>query len=244
MLRLYQFPGGDGLSSLSPPCVKVEMALRQLGEEHEVVLFKSTMEARRASPSGRVPVLEVDGEKMVDSVLILDELERRNPEAGLFPRDPRERVIDRLWEHFANDHMYWLGFTRRWVIPETRELFFTAVFGRMPFPARLYVRGLAMPSIASRAQGQGTGLKSAERVDADIVRAFEMVETGLGDGPFLQGRNEPGRGDLAVASIAAQLGFRDTMPTLQEEFLGRPGLVEHVRGVYDAVGMPRPRWLQ
>ncbi len=98
---LYQFPGGDRVGSISAPCLKVEMALRLAGADYETRLLRKRGEVRRVSRTGRLPVLEIDGERVVDSVAILDRLEKAFPDARLSPRDPQRRVRDRLWEHFA-----------------------------------------------------------------------------------------------------------------------------------------------
>ncbi len=70
-----------------------------------------------------------------------------------------------------------------------------------------------------------------------------MMETGLGPGPFLQGRDWPGRGDLAAASMLAQVGFRGTMPDWKREAEQHPAALDHLRRVFDACSMEQPRWL-
>ncbi len=243
-MNLYQYPGGDGLTSLSPPCVKIDMALRRLGVEHRVVTCRSSREAKRVSPSGRLPALEIDGTTLIDSQSILDELERRHPDSDLFPSDPAVRVQDRLWEHFVNDNLYWRGIYMRWVAPESSRRMFDATFGRMPFYLRGFVRATLLPELKARARGQGVGAKDLATVLSEIERGLDMIVTGLGSGPFLQGRASPGRGDLAAASLIAQLGFRETLPELVRRCTERPRITEHIRAVHDACHMQLPRWLR
>ncbi len=50
---LYQYPGGSGVPSVSPPCVKVYLALRYIGVEHEVVDIRSPAKVRGLSRTGR-----------------------------------------------------------------------------------------------------------------------------------------------------------------------------------------------
>lgn len=241
---LYQFPGGSGLSSVSPPCVKVEMALRLIGQPCERVNCYSRTQAGRVSRTGRLPVLEVDGERIADSIDILDALERRFPDSGLSPSDPEERLRDRLWEHFANDHLYWIGYYLRWFPPENRERTFRAFFGRAPFYVRWGARLVFLRSVAARGHAVGIAGKMPEQVMRSAVRGMEMVESGLADGPFLQGRETPGRGDLACASFFAQAGFRDTLPDYVGRIRSRPALVDHTVRVFEACSMDLPRWLQ
>jgi len=243
-LILYQFPGGDGLGSISPPCLKVEMALRLIGEPFRRVDCRSRGEAQRVSRTGRLPVLEIDGERVADSIDILDALERRFPDRGLHPTEPEERVRDRVWEHFGNDHLYYMGFYFRWIADEYRERFLTALFRNAPF----YQRWIAPPMLRrqsrARAHAIGIGGKSPEQVHATFERAMEMIETGLAGGPFLQGRESPGRGDLACAALVAQAGFRGTLPDVEKRLRSHPLILEHTRRVFAACSMEPPAWLR
>jgi glutathione S-transferase len=50
------------------------------------------------NPSGRVPVLEEDGGFVLpESPVIMEYLEERFPEPALWPSDPAERALGRLW---------------------------------------------------------------------------------------------------------------------------------------------------
>ena len=93
---LYQYPGGDRIRSISSPCLKVEMALRLAGAEYEAKYLTSQTAARNVSATGRLPVLEIGEERIVDSVKILDRIESEFPDAALSPDDPQQRVRDRL----------------------------------------------------------------------------------------------------------------------------------------------------
>ena len=243
-MKLYQYPGGSGISSVSSPCVKAELALRRVGADFETIYLRSPKEVRAVSPTRRLPVLEIDGKRIPDSVAILDELEERFPEAGLAPTEPAARVRDRLWEHYATDSMYWVGFWLRWVDPDVSERFFSALFGRMALPGRFAVRRFFVPKQRQRIGLVGHGGKSAERIHVEFSHGLDMVEQGLEGGPFLQGRATPGRGDLACAAILVQVGFRGSMPREMAEVRKHPALVEHLKAVYGACSMDLPRWLQ
>jgi glutathione S-transferase len=241
---LYQYPGGDGICSISPPCVKVELALNLLKIDHEVVNCRSRGEARRVSTTGRLPVLEMDGTRVPDSCAILDELERRFPDGGLSPAEPDAWVRDRLWEHFATDTMYWVGFWLRWVDPEVNPRFFQAYFGRLPWVMRTLVKNLFLPAQKRRIGIVGHGGKTAERIGVEFRRGVEMIEKGLEGGPFLQGRSTPARGDLACAAIVAQSGFRGTMPVQVAYLREHDAVLRHVAAVFEACSTALPRWMQ
>jgi glutathione S-transferase len=54
-------------------------------------LLPNMPRAMRFSLRGTIPVLDLDGERIVDSTRIIQALERRFPEPALYPQDPSER---------------------------------------------------------------------------------------------------------------------------------------------------------
>ena len=243
MMILYQYPGGDGLTSISPPCLKVEMALRRIGEPYRTVNCTSRSQTLKVSVTGRLPVLETDGQRIPDSIDILDALEQRFPQSDLWPRDPSAHLRDRLWDHFANDYLYFIGFYLRWVPTENRQRTAAALVGRAPFYVRWVFRGLFLPTFAKRAYVVGIGGKSLQGVLASFDRGMAMAAAGLEGGAFLQGRDRPGRGDLACASLMAQAGYQGTMPDVEARLRAHPKLLDHMRRVFEACSMEPPRWL-
>jgi glutathione S-transferase len=74
--------------------------LRALGIDFEEVQLKFHTEAWRRnigrwSPSGRVPVLWLDGEAVWDTLAIAETVAERWPEKSVWPRDPRARSLAR-----------------------------------------------------------------------------------------------------------------------------------------------------
>ena len=244
MLKLYQYPGADGISSVSPPCMKIEMALRLLGVEHRVKNITSPAEGKRVSVTGRLPVLEIDGEMVPDSVEILDRLEALYPDARLWPAEPRDRLQDRLWDVYVTDSLYWLGFYLRWVRPDTSDRFFRALFSRRPGWMRLLIRLAYRPKQRRRGMLHGVGGKPLQVVNRQMERALDTFVEGFAGGPYLQGRDRPGRGDLACVSLLVQPGFRDTLPETMEQIRRRPELGDHCRRVLDDCSMEHPRWIR
>jgi glutathione S-transferase len=239
---LYQYPGSSDVPSVSPPCLKIYMALRYIGVEHEVVNLRSPARAGKLSKTGRLPVAEIDGRLIPDSIDILDALETRHPDSGLRPADPRQSLRDRLWEHFVNDHLYFVGYYLRWIA--NRERTFNAMFGRAPWTVRLGGRYLFLPRARRRAEYHGIGGKDEAAVHGTATRAFSMLADGLEGGPYLQGRGEPARGDFAAAGLLAQIGWRNTLPGVVERLDRYPVLRDYTARVFEACKMTRPKWLQ
>jgi len=84
-----------------PYCARARIALAEKGvgyETHEIDLSDRPAWIYAKNPSGRVPVLEEDGGLVLpESVVIMEYLEERFPEPALWPADPAERALGRLW---------------------------------------------------------------------------------------------------------------------------------------------------
>jgi glutathione S-transferase len=84
-----------------PYCARVRIALAEKGlgyEPVEIDLSDRPAWVYTKNPSGRVPVLEEDGGLVLpESLVILEYLEERFPEPALWPADPAERALGRLW---------------------------------------------------------------------------------------------------------------------------------------------------
>lgn len=237
---LYQYRGNERLPSLSPPCLKVFLALKRLGAPHRVVDI-GPLQVKRYSPSGRVPAIEMDGKSIADSCAILDALNARFPAADLWPAEPSQRITDTLWDHFVTDTLYWGGVVLRYLVPENREAAWDLFFGKGFSLRRLVMGPLIVREVRSRARGQGIGLRPPDDVRRAYAGWLRLIDDGLAGGPFLQGRSVPGRGDLAVASHVAQLVVaRDAMPGIAALLERTPRLAPHVSRVFEACGVPDP----
>lgn len=84
-----------------PYCARARIVLAEKGigyETHEIDLSDRPVWLYAKNPSGRVPVLEEDdGLVLPESVVIMEYLEERFPEPALWPADPAERALGRLW---------------------------------------------------------------------------------------------------------------------------------------------------
>ena len=82
----------------SSACYRVRIALNLKQVDYEPVTVnllegeQKGAEYRAQNPQGLVPMLEVDGRRMVQSLAIIDWLESAFPEPALFPRDADDRA--------------------------------------------------------------------------------------------------------------------------------------------------------
>jgi glutathione S-transferase len=84
-----------------PYCARARIVLAEKGLGYETVeidLSDRPAWLYAKNPSAKVPVLEEDGGFVLpESLVIMEYLEERFPEPSLWPADPAERALGRLW---------------------------------------------------------------------------------------------------------------------------------------------------
>lgn len=180
----------------SPFCVKVRSILHFKGLTFEAVdaLKPRRWRELRRRGIGKVPALEIDGRFVTDSTDIAHELDRLYPQHPVLPADRRHRAACHMLEEWADEGLYFIGLYYLWLHPEARggmaEHFGRDWLGRLAY--RLYLR-----RIRAQVRGQGTGRKSAEAVERDLVRHLDAAEAMLEGRRFLLG-DEPLLADFAL----------------------------------------------
>ena len=92
-----------------PYCARVRIVLAEKGlgyEPVEIDLSDRPAWLYEKNPRGKVPVLEEDGGLVLpESTVIMEYLEERFPEPALWPADPAERALGRLWLDRFDDRL-------------------------------------------------------------------------------------------------------------------------------------------
>ncbi len=103
------------------------MVLHEKGvdfETREVDLANKSREFLEASPTGKVPVIVVNGESLYESNVINQYLDEIFPDSPLMPGDPKARAQARIWMAFADAKFFPAVFLaasgRRRGLPEER----------------------------------------------------------------------------------------------------------------------------
>ncbi len=104
---------------LSPYAGRVRAAFIEKGVDDvelvEVHPAKRPQRLKELNPNGRVPVLEVNGRALRESLNICDWIEETYPEPALWPADPTEKAHARgftLWLDMAVTQQFFLGMNR------------------------------------------------------------------------------------------------------------------------------------
>ena len=102
MRRLYHQP-------LSPFCRKIRLVLAEKGIEVELVEeapWEKRMDYLRQNPSGKVPMLKIDGRTLAESSAIFEYLEEVYPDPPLLPDTPAERAEARRLQAWFDDKFH------------------------------------------------------------------------------------------------------------------------------------------
>jgi glutathione S-transferase len=75
-------------------------------EVHEVDLSNKSEEFLAVSPTGKVPVVIVDGDSLYESNVVNQYLDEVTDEPKLMPEDPKRRAYTRIWMAFADTDFF------------------------------------------------------------------------------------------------------------------------------------------
>lgn len=124
----------------------VEITCEEAGLSHKTIATAAQSPENR-HPFGKVPVVEVDGLELIESVAITQYLDTAHNGGGLQPSDPAARAISDKWIAIANNYL---------------------------FP--LFENGLVMPWIMHRVAGFPLERETIERALPNISRALGFLE--------------------------------------------------------------------
>src|SRR6516165_6266034 len=130
------------------------------------------------SVRGTLPVLDLDGERFVDSTQIIEALENRYPQPALYPGGAAERERARQLEDFFDEHagheMRRAAFYEQRDNPDYLSALLTT--GRGPTTRRLYRALMSLPGSMSYANRRYRfNAPDAERARTKIAEALDRI---------------------------------------------------------------------
>ena len=239
MITLYTFPEAFGLRNVSPFCLKIEMALTYLGLDFEIQFQPDP----RKAPKGKLPVVVIDGEKIPDSEIILEVLDKKTG-GGLFgDLSPQEKAIGTAWTRLTEDHLYWMVTASRWLDDDWYPNIVKGFFGSLPRPIRSLVGWITRRQVRQTYHLHGLGRHSPEEQRQFARSDLRALSDAVGEGGYITGQRLTVY-DFAVASLLA--GMLDNKPTtwvneIADEFPNLRNYAERVQkelGVYGRLTTP------
>ena len=186
---------------ISPYCRKVRKALRRKGVVYRTVDYNGLRapKAAKLHPSGKLPVLDWDGERIADSTLFCADLDRRVPDPPLVPADPRDAALARLLEDWADESLYYFEMQFRAAYPDAATKAVELLCEGRPGWEKPLVRPIFLRSLRSRLKAHGFGGWSREEVERWFTRHLDDLDAMLTGREWLVG-TQCSIADLAVSS--------------------------------------------
>ncbi len=210
--------------AISPFCQKVAKALRYKGIEYSTVDYNGALGAKvqGLSKVGKVPVLDIDGQRIQDSTKIARYLDDAYPDTPrLYPLDPLARAQVELWEDWSDELLYFFEVYLRVNDPAALDAAVAVSAEGRPAYERVIMKPLLKAALRMQVLMQGTGRMAEADVYAEFLRHLDRIELVLAQTGWLVG-DAPTIADMAVGS---QLGeVVRTSNLMRHEILGRPNI--------------------
>lgn len=223
MIRLFIFPPlMAGTPNPGPFCIKLETALRLSGLPYETVLVTRP----DAGPKQKIPFVEIDGERIGDSTLILQRLKDKTGvdlDEGL---SPRERAQSHALQRMIEERLYFVIVYGRWMEPENWPRLKRLFFGALPLPLRLMLPGMAHKRVRRAQWGQGIGRHRRDEIYALGNADLDAMSAILGEKSFFFG-DRPSLADATAYGFFISIIGPDFDTPLKAHALTLSNLVGH-----------------
>ncbi len=202
---------------MSPFCNKARRMLRHKNLAYSSVEYNGLLARKAASltAQGTLPVLDCDGERVVDSSAIGHFLDRRFPDRPLWPTDPLHRAQVRFWEDWAGTSLYAYEVYLRMMVAGPLEKALDLICAGRPAWERAVLKQVFKRRYPKKMHSLGLGRLSPEQVETQFLQHLDDLEVILSSRQWLVGEAL----SIADMSVAAQL----------EEILRTSDLANRVR---------------
>lgn len=236
MIRVFVFkPLLAGTPNPGPFCVKLETALRLAGVDYETC-YESRPDK---GPKGKIPFIEMDGERIGDSTIILERLKKTGGidlDAHLSPREKAQsHALQRMIEERLN---FVLGYSR-WLEPQNWEKYRPILFGKMPWVLRRFLPQMVQRQVRKAYEAQGIGRHSRDEIYALGKADLDAMSQILGDKPFFFG-DKPSLADATAFGFLISIIGPDFETPLKTHALTQKNLVAYCELMGEIFARRRP----
>ena len=227
---------GWGLLSPSPFCTKLEIVLRMRGERYEL---RPTLSPRRA-PRGKLPWIELAGERIADSSEIVRFLERRADLLHEQTVAPEARARAHLVQRTSEESLYFVLVAERWRIPALRERYAEDLFSSAPRLARAAIARVFAPILERQLWQQGYGRHQLQTLLEMGKADLDAVARALGEAPYFTG-DRPRAVDASVFGLLANIWYIPVDTALRQALAEHGNLVRFLERMREQYAADVPR---
>ena len=192
---------------ISPFCRKVAKALRHKGLVFDTVDYNGVLGAKAPGLSkvGKLPVLDINGQRIQDSTRIVRYLDEAYPELPrLYPLEPLARAQVELWEDWSDEYLYWFEvYLRAHDADALEQAVAISTVGRPAFEGKI-LKPLLKTALTAQVYMQGLGRMAQADVEAEFIRHLDRIELVLAQTGWLVGA-EKTVADMAVGAQLAEV---------------------------------------
>ncbi|ENW81815.1 hypothetical protein F909_01499 [Acinetobacter sp. ANC 3929] len=187
---------------ISPFCKKVARMLQFKGISFETVNYNGVLGAKvpMLSKVGKVPVLDINGQRIQDSTKIARYLDEAYPDLPLlYPTDPLQKAYVELWEDWSDELLYFYEVYFR--VSDADALNHAVAISAEGRPKHeiVLMKPLLKAALNMQVKMQGTGRMAKADIEAEFTRHLERIELVLDQTGWLVGETKT-IADIAVGS--------------------------------------------
>lgn len=228
-LKLYQFPTRWGIPNESPFCMKLETFLRMTGLDFETVTCRTMWGA----PKGKMPFIEIDGQKIGDTNFIIQYLKEKHGVDLDKHLNEAEKSIAHTVGRMLDENFYWCLIYFRWKKDSGFKVVGPVFFDFLP-PGLSHAAGAyTRRQLISQLQGHGMGRHREEEILKIAKRDIKAVATLLGKKKFLMG-DQPSTVDATLHGFLGNTLLVPLADPIQNEIKKHPNLVAHCKRMQES----------
>lgn len=199
-LRVFTFSPDWGLPTVGPFALKLLAWLRLAGIPHEQVIEDNP----KKGPKSKNPWIELDGERIADSGIIIEMLGQRfgvDLDKGL---DAGQQAVGHAWRRAFEEHFHQVLEWELFLHPAGEQFMRGFFRERVPAPLAGFVFRSLQKHMGRQLHARGLARFSNEEVAARGRADLDALSAFLGKRPFLLG-DHPATADTAVFGQVAPL---------------------------------------
>jgi glutathione S-transferase len=228
-LRVFTFSPAWGLRSSGPFAMKLLKWLDLAG-----IPFTQVVEdLPNKGPKGKNPWIELDGERIGDTEIIIDLLSKRSGfdiDGGLLPD---QRALSHAVRRMVEEHFHmvveWELFVHPAGVEGTRKLSANAV----PAPLAGLATSYMTRHFARQLHARGIARHAPEVIASKARADLDAIEALIGHGPYLVGKHQS-MADVAIYGLLMPMARWPMKTPTADSIKSRPRLMAYLERMHEA----------